>query len=141
MADYNFVVLTGRATKEPALRHKASGQLKVELSLEVERPFRRVTGEAVSDLFLVDVWGDLAYRFADRIHAGTTVLLIGTLNKESFVTRHGHKEHLTVIKAKYIRILENGVASLPSLDWESIKLDSWSDEVIADYLEAVENNI
>lgn len=141
MADYNFLVLTGRATKAPSLRPKSSRQLKVEFSLEVERPFLRATGDPVSDLFLIDVWGDLADYCAEAIQEGTQVLVIGTLNKESFTTRHGQKEHMTVVKAKYVRVLERGLNSLPRLDWHSLKRDNWTDELIADYLEAIEINL
>ena len=141
MADYNFLVLTGRATKNPSVRQKSSRQLKVEFSLEVERPFLRATGDPVSDLFLIDVWEDLAEFCAEAIQEGTQVLIIGTLNKESFTTRHGHKEHMTVVKAKFVRVLEQGLESLPKLDWPNLKRDDWPDELIADYLEAIEVNL
>lgn len=140
MPDYNFLVLTGRATKDPSLRYKASNQLKVEFSLEVERPFRRASGELVSDLFLIDAWGKVAQACAEGIRQGTAVLVIGTLNKESFATRHGRKEHMTVVKAKYVRVLRHGSRALLDLDWDNVKRDDWDEDTVADYLEAIEDS-
>ncbi|MCE5217312.1 single-stranded DNA-binding protein [bacterium] len=123
MADLNLVALTGFATRDATLRQKSSGQVKAEFSFEVDRPFYRATGEPVSDLFLVDVWEELGRWAVDNIKEGTRLLVIGTLNKESYSTRGG-REHLTIVKAKYIRPLEQGLLD-EQVDVEDMKRDCW----------------
>ena len=86
LADLNLVLLSGFATRDATLRQKSSGQVKAEFSFEVDRPFLRATGEPVSDLFLVDVWEDLGEWAVENIKEGTRLLVIGTLNKESYST-------------------------------------------------------
>lgn len=135
VADLNFLVVTGRATKDPIPRRKYAG-LKVEFSIEVERPFTRTTGEPVSDMFLVDVWGPVAQECLVTVRAGTLLLVIGTLNKETF-TRLGEKEHLTVIKARHVRVLSN-TTYRDRLPWEALRGDAWDEGVVADYLEVIE---
>ena len=129
MADLNLVALTGFATRDATLRQKSSGQVKAEFSFEVDRPFFRATGEPVSDLFLVDVWEDLGRWAVDNIKEGQRMLVLGTLNKESYSTRGG-REHLTIVKAKYIRHLEDSLLD-GQIDIEEMKRDYWSAAMLA----------
>jgi len=133
MADINLVLITGVSTKDAQLRRKAADQQKAEFSFQVDRPFDRADGTAVSDLFLVDVWGELAGWAADNIRQGTRLMVVGTLNKESFRTRTGGKEHLTVVKAKYLVPL-NGVGAVSASDAEAMRDDGWDREQIVSQL-------
>ena len=128
MADLNLVALTGVATRDATLREKSSGQVKAEFSFEVERPFMRQTGEPVSDLFLVDVWEDLGKWTAESIREGQHLLVVGTLNKESYSTRGG-REHMTIVKAKFIRKLDESLMD-GQMDQEALKADHWPAELL-----------
>lgn len=123
LADLNLVALTGVATRDATLREKSSGQVKAEFSFEVERPFLRATGEPVSDLFLVDVWQELGKWTAETIKQGQRLFILGTLNKESYSTRGG-REHLTIVKAKYICPLDRNLLD-GQIDLEELKQDAW----------------
>ena len=136
MADLNLVALTGIATRDATLREKSSGQVKAEFSFEVERPFMRQTGEPVSDLFLVDVWQDLGKWSAETIREGQRLFILGTLNKESYSTRGG-REHMTIVKAKYIRTLEGSLLD-GQLDLEALKQDNWSAELLRQAVQILE---
>jgi hypothetical protein len=128
LADLNLVALTGFATRDATLRQKSSGQVKAEFSFEVDRPFFRATGEPVSDLFLVDVWEELGRWAVENIREGMRLLVLGTLNKESYSTRGG-REHLTIVKAKYIRPLEEALLD-ERVDVEELKRDCWDSEML-----------
>lgn len=133
LADLNLVALTGFATRDATLRQKSSGQVKAEFSFEVDRPFFRATGEPVSDLFLVDVWEDLGRWAVDNIHEGTRLLVLGTLNKESYSTRGG-REHLTIVKAKYIQPLGEPLLD-GQVDVEDMKQDCWDRSMLVTTVE------
>lgn len=139
LADLNLVLLSGFATRDATLRQKSSGQVKAEFSFEVDRPFFRATGEPVSDLFLVDVWEDLGRWAVENIHEGTRLLVVGTLNKESYTTRGG-REHLTIVKAKYIQTLDEPVFD-ERVDAEELKQDAWSCDLVRLALELVQNSL
>jgi len=117
------------------MRPKAGGQGKAEFSFEVARPFLRVTGEPVSDLFLVDAWGPLGKWAVENVRTGSRLVVIGTLNKESYMTRGG-REHLTVIKAKGLKLLDGKVNNL-ELNSEDIKADCWSKETLVAAVEKI----
>jgi single-stranded DNA-binding protein len=131
----NFVIVTGVATKDAVLRRRASGIAKAEFSVEVARPFIRANGDVVSDLFLVDVYGPLAERCVDMVQQGTWVVVVGTLNKECYVTRHGRREHIVVIKAKYFKVLHGDVPVLRQLPVEDMRTDHWTEALIADCIQ------
>ncbi len=96
----------------------------------------RTTGEPVSDLFLVDVWQDLGKWTAETIKEGQRLFIVGTLNKESYSTRGG-REHLTIVKAKYIRRLEGDVLD-GQIDVDALKQDTWSPELLRDAVQIVD---
>lgn len=139
MADLNFVALTGFSTREPALRQKSSGQVKAEFSFEVDRPFMRANGNPVSDLFLVDAWQDLGEWVMANVTAGTRLMVIGTLNKESYTSR-GVREHMTIVKAKYIRSAD-GCELDDSDGYESLKQDCWERNLLLTTVSLIEEGI
>lgn len=128
MADLNFVALTGFSTREPALRQKSSGQVKAEFSFEVDRPFMRANGEPVSDLFLVDAWQELGEWVMEHVTAGTRLFIVGTLNKEGY-NSHGGREHMTIVKAKYIR-LASGAVSARTEELIGLRQDTWDTDLL-----------
>ena len=134
-AHLNIVVLSGFATRDPVLRHKTSGQVKAEFSFEVNRPFFRATGEPVSDLFLVDAWEDIGEWTMENIKSGDNLILVGTLNKESYSTRGG-REHLTIVKAKYIGHVDQGMFA-GRIDAEALKGDDWDHSLVLDIVDLV----
>ncbi len=123
MAHLNLIALSGVATRDAVLREKSGGQVKAEFSFEVDRPFYRSNGEPVSDLFLVDVWNDLGQWAMEQVKEGQRLFILGTLNKESYSTRTG-REHLTIVKAKYLRLLEEDLVD-GRVDIEELKADCW----------------
>jgi len=128
LADLNFVALTGFSTREPALRQKSSGQVKAEFSFEVDRPFLRANGEPVSDLFLVDAWQELGEWVMENVTSGTKLMIVGTLNKESY-NSHGAREHMTIVKAKYIR-KTSGIVADKANDMAGLRGDTWTEELL-----------
>jgi single stranded DNA-binding protein len=136
LADLNLIVVTGVATKDAVLRHRASGVSKAEFSLEVSRPFVKTSGESVSDLFLVDVYGPLAERCADLVQRGRRVVVVGTLNKECYITRHGRREHMVVIKAKYFKTISPDAPALQQVTTDQLKSDHWNESLISQCIQA-----
>lgn len=137
VADVNFIIITGIATKEAVLRRRPTGIIKAEFSMEVARPFFKANGEPISDLFLVDVYGHLAEQCSQFVKQGSRLLVIGTLNKESFITRTGRREHLTVIKAKFIKPLGDPIVQIGDVTIDELRRDTWGEATIQTYLDAL----
>lgn len=133
MQDVNLVLIVGAVSKAPVLRVKPSGLPKTEFTVEVERPSVQTSEKHMTDMFLVDTWDGLAEQCINNLRRGDRVAIIGLLQREIFTNRDGNREHLTIIKAKYIRCLSREVElDLPSV--EDIRQDAWSIEMAAQYL-------
>ncbi|MDH7570733.1 MAG: single-stranded DNA-binding protein, partial [Armatimonadota bacterium] len=104
MQDVNLVVIVGEVSKAPVLRVKPSGLPKTEFTIEVERPSSPVSDKRMTDMFLVDTWDGLAEECIS-LKKGYRVAVIGLLQREIFTNRDGEREHLTIIKAKYVHPL------------------------------------
>jgi len=139
VAHLNLIALSGVATRDAVLREKSGGQVKAEFSFEVDRPFHRSNGEPVSDLFLVDVWNDLGQWTMDQVKEGQHLFIIGTVNKESYSTRSG-REHLTIVKAKYLRLLDGDLLD-GNLDVEQLKEDWWPTDLLHSAVQLVDSVI
>jgi len=139
VAHLNLIALSGVVTRDAVLREKSGGQVKAEFSFEVDRPFYRSNGEPVSDLFLVDVWNDLGQWAIDQVKEGQRLFILGTLNKESYSTRTG-REHLTIVKAKYLRLLEEDLVD-GRVDTEELKGDWWPTSLLHTAVEIVDSAI
>jgi single-stranded DNA-binding protein len=129
VADMNFVILTGVATKDAIARRRSTGQLKSEFSFEVDRPFLKPDGDAVSDLFLIDAWGPLAEWAVEHVRRDVRLLVVGTLNKESYRTRGGAKEHISIVKAKYLGVVNDSAAE-GGIEVDELRKDAWEVPVI-----------
>jgi single-stranded DNA-binding protein len=81
----------------------------------------------------VDVWQDLGKWTADSIREGQRLFIVGTLNKESYSTRGG-REHMTIVKAKYIRKLDGNLLD-GRMDLEVLKEDNWPAEFLHEAVE------
>jgi len=133
MQDINLVIIAGEISKAPVLRVKPSGLPKTEFTVEVERPSSPLSEKRMTDMFLVDTWDGLAEQCISTLRKGDRVAVVGLLQREIFTNRDGEREHLTIIKAKYIRCLGRGTEhGLPST--EAIRRDCWSTDMAADYV-------
>ena len=133
MQDVNLVIIVGEVSKAPVLRVKPSGLPKTEFTVEVERPSSPTSEKRMTDMFLVDTWDNLAEWCISQLRKGSRVAVIGLLQREIFTNRDGEREHLTIIKAKFVRLLDHPVdAQLPTM--EAIRQDRWSPDMTADYL-------
>jgi single stranded DNA-binding protein len=133
MQDVNLVIIVGEVSKAPVLRVKPSGLPKTEFTVEVERPISPISERRMTDMFLVDTWDGLAEDCISALRKGDRVAVVGLLQREIFTNRDGGREHLTIIKAKYVRCLSRPPHTpLPTV--EAIRRDAWSPEMTADYL-------
>lgn len=133
MQDVNLVIVVGEVSKAPVLRVKPSGLPKTEFTVEVERPSSPTSEKRMTDMFLVDTWDDLAEECISNLRKGDRVAVIGLLQREIFTNRDGEREHLTIIKAKFVRCLNHPIdTKLPTV--EAIREDRWTIDMTADYL-------
>lgn len=103
----NFVIISGRATRDPTLSYTEGGTAFMYVNTAVNRNYKDQQGEWQQEVaFLsVAVWGKLAERMAERIKKGTPIVVQGRLT--TYTKEEGDfKRTHTHITANTIQILE-----------------------------------
>lgn len=119
----NKVVLIGRLTKDPELRHIAStGRAVCNFTLAVDRQLSKdkkteyqQKGIPTADFIRVNVWGKTAEVAAQYLRKGQKVAIDGQITTGSFKTNDGETRYTTEVTANQLEFLEKA-SSQPSAD-------------------------
>ncbi len=98
----NTVILSGRAGRDPEVRHFQSGQNVVKFPMAVDR---NAKGED-ADWFDVEVWGKSAQFAADYLRKGARVAVEGRLKQERWQDKSGQNRSSVVVSAFRLELLD-----------------------------------
>lgn len=102
----NKVLLIGRLTKDPIIRHTSNGGQIVELTIAYNR--RYSVGEEwkeESHFFDVKAFGKLAQALGERLSKGYLVVVEGRLVQDKWTDRNGNSHSKVRIVAENVRII------------------------------------
>ena len=103
----NLVVLIGRLTRDPELRHTpGNGTAVVTFSLAVDRTFANRQGEREADFINIVAWDKLADTCANYLRKGRLVAVTGRLQIRSYDDREGIRRKAAEVVAREVRFLE-----------------------------------
>ena len=99
----NHIVLMGRLTKDPELRHTQSGTPVASFRLAVDRDFKdKATGEKATDFIDIVAWRQTA-EFASRyFQKGRMAVVDGRLQTRSYQDRDGNKRTAAEVVADHV---------------------------------------
>ncbi|MBE6912114.1 MAG: single-stranded DNA-binding protein [Ruminococcaceae bacterium] len=106
----NKVILMGRLTKDPELRHTQSGLPVVSFSLAVDRGFK-ADGQSV-DFINVVAWRNTAEFVAKWFTKGQLVAVSGRLQARTYKDREGYNRVITEVVADEVYFAEKPSQSL-----------------------------
>lgn len=106
-ADLNCVILAGRLTRDPEVRHTASGQAVADLGLAVGERYKSKSGEWVERTCFVDVvvWGRQAETCGEYLAKGAPVLIDGRLQLDQWENQQGEKRSKLLVRANRVQFL------------------------------------
>ena len=102
----NRVVLVGRLTKDPDLRHTQSGVAVANFTVAVNRPFSNKNNEQEADFINCVVWRAKAENLAKFMSKGSMIGVDGRLQTRSFDNNEGRKVFVTEVLADSVQFLE-----------------------------------
>ena len=102
----NVIVLIGRLTRDPELRHTAAGIPVAHFSLAVDRPFTNQQGERETDFIDVSCWRDLAEQVTRHLQKGRLVAVQGSLQIRKYETPEGQQRRAAEVNADRVRFLD-----------------------------------
>ena len=103
----NKVVLIGRLTKDPELRHTQSGIATTRFTLAVDRGFTGQDGQKQADFIPIVTWRKQAENCAKYLAKGRLVAVAGRIQTGSY-EKDGRRIYTTDINADEVKFLEWG---------------------------------
>lgn len=98
----NQVVVMGRMTADPELRHTQSGVAVTTFRLAVDRDFKDKDGEKKADFLPVVCWRGTAEFVSKYFSKGRLVAACGRLQVREYTDKDGNKRSVTEIVAENV---------------------------------------
>jgi len=125
---FNKVILIGRLTRDPELRHTPQGTPVASITVAVDRPFTTREGQRETDFIDVVVWQKLAETVARVLTKGRLIMVEGRLQIRSYTDKEGQKRRVYEVVGENVRFLDKpktaGLASgnlpdeFPAVDFD-----------------------
>ena len=106
----NKVILIGRLTRDPELRHTPNGASVCQFTLAVDR-IPDQNGQRQADFISVIVWNKLAENLAKYMSKGRLIAVEGRIQVRNYENNEGKRVYVTEIIATNIQFLESRNAS------------------------------
>lgn len=103
----NRVFLMGNLTKDPELRHIASGRAVADMRLAVSEKYKNKDGELVESACFVDLvaWGRQAELCSQYLAKGSPIMTEGKLQFDRWETDDGQKRSKIRVQAFRVQFL------------------------------------
>jgi single-strand DNA-binding protein len=95
----NHIVLMGRLTRDPELRHTGSGTAVASFSLAVDRDFKSQNGEKETDFIDVVAWRSTAEYVSKYFTKGRMAVVSGRLQIRNWTDKEGGKRRSAEVVA------------------------------------------
>lgn len=102
----NRVVLVGRLTKDPELKHTQSGVAVTRFTLACNRSFKSQNGEQEADFINCVVWRKQAENVSTYLRKGSLTGVEGRIQTSSFDGKDGKRVFMTEVVADSVQFLE-----------------------------------
>ena len=123
----NSVIIMGRLTRDPELRHTQNGTAVASLTLACDRDFKPKNGEKETDFIDVVVWGKTAEFAANYFTKGRMAIVEGRLQARNWQDKDGNKRKSTEVVADRMYFgdskQDGKKQTAPSDDFEEIEDD------------------
>lgn len=103
---FNRVILIGRLTQDPELRHTSSGTPVASFTLAVDRGFTNRQGERETDFINIVVWRKLGETCANHLAKGRLVAVEGRLQIRSYDDSQGTRRKAAEVVANTVKFLD-----------------------------------
>ena len=108
----NNVVLVGRTTKDIELKENKNGNLYVQFTLAVNRPFKDGNGEQQADFIQCVAWNKTAETLSKYVSKGTLIGIEGRLQVRSY-EEAGIRKYISEVIVNRFTFLESRRSNIP----------------------------
>lgn len=101
----NIVLLTGRLTADPELKHTASGTPVSRFTIAVDRP-KDKDGSHEADFIDIVTWNKVAETCCQHLGKGRLVLVNGRIRTRNYEDKNGNKRKAVEVVAFSVQFLD-----------------------------------
>lgn len=101
----NSVIIMGRFTRDPELRHTQSGKAVTSFTIAVDRPVK--DGEKKTDFIDCVAWGNTAEFVSEYLSKGRMVVVAGSLHIREWMDKEGNKRRNAEVLANVVRFADS----------------------------------
>lgn len=98
----NRIVLMGRLTRDPELRHTGNGTAVASFSLAVDRDFKSQGGEKETDFIDIVAWRNTAEFVSKYFTKGRMAVVEGRLQLRDWTDKDGGKRRSAEVVAEHV---------------------------------------
>ena len=99
----NRIIIMGRLTKDPELRHTSTGTAVASFSLAVERDFRdKASGQKTTDFIDVVAWRQTGEFVSKYFQQGRMAVVDGRLQIRTYEDKNGNNRRVAEVLAEHI---------------------------------------
>lgn len=98
----NKIILMGRLTRDPELRHTNTGTAVVSFALACDRDFKDKNGDKETDFIEVVAWRNTAEFISRYFTKGRMAIVEGRLQVRSYIDKDGNKRNATEVVADQV---------------------------------------
>lgn len=95
----NKIIIMGRLTRDPEMRHTQTGTAVTSFTMAVDRDFKSQSGEKETDFIDVVVWGKTAEFAANYFTKGRMAIVEGRLQVRNWQDKDGNKRKTSEVVA------------------------------------------
>lgn len=98
----NKIILMGRLTRDPELRHTQSGKQVASFTLAVDRDTKDQNGQRATDFIDCTAWSGTAEMISKYFAKGSMAVVVGRLYLEDWTDREGVKRRSAKVKVDQV---------------------------------------
>ena len=124
----NHIVLMGRLTRDPELRHTGNGTAVASFSLAVDRDYKGQSGEKETDFVDIVAWRSTADFVSKFFTKGRMTVVEGRLQLRDWTDKDGGKRRSAEVVAEHVYFgdskqrFESDTASAPPASWDFLEI-------------------
>jgi single stranded DNA-binding protein (ssb) len=116
----NVVVITGRLTADPELRHTANNIAVTSFSVAVSRSYAKAGEERQTDFIDVVAWRGTAEFISRYFKKGQLIAIEGSIQTRNYEDREGKKRKAVEVIANNVHFIESKKDSMATAEAASV---------------------
>jgi single-strand DNA-binding protein len=107
----NQVILVGRLTRDPELKHTQDGKPVTNVTLAVTRQYRNASGEQEADFVPCILWRKTAENTAQYCKKGSVIGVTGRIQTRHYENQEKKRVYVTEVVAEHVQFLSKKPAA------------------------------